>query len=121
MARYKDKVALAMKRAVYLCRKFLRAENADGGQLVEDIARYTEAVRPDRADERNIKAKSFVGFVCRVAAKTRRITGMYIKMRFPVIRRYSDILKPVFSFLPVYSGYGAHFSLRLQFFPVYRL
>lgn len=57
-----------MKMAVYLCRKFLRTENADGRQLMEDIARYTEAVRPDRADERNIKANSFVGFVYRVAA-----------------------------------------------------
>lgn len=57
-----------MKMAVYLCRKFLRTENADGGQFMEDIARYTEAARPDRADGRNIKAKSFVGFVYRVAA-----------------------------------------------------
>ena len=57
-----------MKMAIYLCKKFLRTENADGGQLMEDIARYTEAVRPDRADERNIRAKSFVGFVYRVAA-----------------------------------------------------
>ena len=57
-----------MKMTIYLCRKFLRTENADGGQLMEDIARYTEAVRPYRADERNIKAKSFVGFVYRVAA-----------------------------------------------------
>ena len=43
-----------MKMAIYLCRKFLRTENADGGQLMEDIARYTEAVRPDRADERRV-------------------------------------------------------------------
>ena len=57
-----------MKMAIYLCKKFLRTEDADGEQLMEDIAQYTEAVRPDRADERNIKAKSFVGFVYRVAA-----------------------------------------------------
>lgn len=57
-----------MKMAIYLCREFLQKENADAGQLMEDIARYTEAVRPDRADERNIKAKSFVGFTYRVSA-----------------------------------------------------
>lgn len=57
-----------MKMAIYLCKKYLRTGDKDGEQLMKDIARYTEAVRPDRADERNIRAKSFVGFVYRVAA-----------------------------------------------------
>ena len=35
---------------------------------VQDIARYTEPVRPGRRDERNIKAKTFVGFIYRVSA-----------------------------------------------------
>lgn len=56
------------KMAVYLCRKFFRTENADAEKLLQDIARYTEPVRPGRQDGRNIKPKSFVGFVYRVPA-----------------------------------------------------
>lgn len=56
------------KMAVYLCREFFRSENASSEKLMRDIARYTEPVRPDRHDERNIRAKSFVGFVYRVSA-----------------------------------------------------
>ena len=56
------------KMAVYLCRKFFRAENADAEKLLRDMARYTEPVRPNRQDTRNIKSKSFVGFVYRVLA-----------------------------------------------------
>lgn len=64
----KHEYKVNMSMAITLCREFLRKEDADGEQLMKDIARYTEAVRPDRADERNIKAKSFVCFVYRVAA-----------------------------------------------------
>lgn len=53
--------------AVYLCREFLR-QNSDGRRLMEDIARYTEAVRAGRSDTRNIKAQSFRGFIYRVSA-----------------------------------------------------
>lgn len=56
------------KMAVYLCRKFFRAENADAEKLLRDMAKYTEPVRPNRQDARNIKSKSFVGFVYRVLA-----------------------------------------------------
>lgn len=56
------------KMAVYLCRKFFRTENADAEKLLQDIAGYTEPVRPGRQDGRNIKPKSFVGFVYRVPA-----------------------------------------------------
>lgn len=56
------------RMAIDLCRKFYREKNADGKKLVTDIARYTVPVRPDRKDQRNIKAKSFVGFVYRVPA-----------------------------------------------------
>lgn len=55
------------KMAVYLCREFLR-QNSDGRRLMEDIARYTEAVRAGRSDTRNIKAQSFRGFIYRVSA-----------------------------------------------------
>lgn len=57
-----------MKMAIHICRRFYRTENADETQVLTDIARYTEPVRPGRRDERNLKAKSFVGFIYRVSA-----------------------------------------------------
>ena len=57
-----------MKMAIYLCKKFYRTNDADAKQLIKDIAKYTEPIRQGRSDERNIKAKSFVGFVYRVSA-----------------------------------------------------
>ena len=46
----------------------LRTPKADSKQLIKDISKYVEPVRPGRRDTRNIKAKSFVGFVYRVSA-----------------------------------------------------
>lgn len=63
---YEYRVNLTM--AIQLCKEFFRTPNADGEKLMRDIARYTEPVRPGRRDERNMKAKSFVGFTYRVAA-----------------------------------------------------
>ena len=57
-----------MQMAIYLCKKFYRTNKGNGKQLMRDIAKYTEPVRPNRKDERNIKAKSFVGFTYRVSA-----------------------------------------------------
>lgn len=57
-----------MKMAIYLCRKFYREKKGNGKQLMLDMAKYTEPVRPDRKDNRNIKAKSFIGFTYRVLA-----------------------------------------------------
>ena len=56
------------KMAVYLCREFLRTPGANGAKLMRDIAKYVEPVRPGRQDQRNLRAKSFEGFVYRVAA-----------------------------------------------------
>ena len=56
------------KMAVTLCKEFLRTPNADGEKLLEEIARYTVPIRPNRQDERNLKVKGFAGFVYRVAA-----------------------------------------------------
>ena len=56
------------KMAVMLCKEFLRTPNADSEKLLEEIARHTVPIRPDRQDERNLKAKGFAGFVYRVAA-----------------------------------------------------
>lgn len=57
-----------MSMAIYLCRQFYRTKGADAKKLLQDIARYTEPVRPGRRDKRNMKAKSFVGFIYRVSA-----------------------------------------------------
>lgn len=54
--------------AIHLCRKFYREEIMNGEKLMSDIAKYTEPIRPDRKDERNINAKSFVEFTYRVSA-----------------------------------------------------
>ena len=56
------------KMAVMLCKEFLRTPNADSEKLLEEIARHTVPIRPDRKDERNLKVKGFAGFVYRVAA-----------------------------------------------------
>lgn len=56
------------KMAVMLCKEFLRTPNADGEKLLQEIARYTVPVRPNRQDERNLRVKGFAGFVYRVAA-----------------------------------------------------
>lgn len=56
------------KMAIYLCREYFRKNHADGEQLMKDISRYTEAVRPGRSDTRHIKAQFFRGFIYRVSA-----------------------------------------------------
>ncbi len=57
-----------IKMAIHICRTFFQKENADEKQLIEDIARHTEPIRQGRKDNRNLKPKSFVGFVYRVSA-----------------------------------------------------
>ena len=54
--------------AVMLCKEHLRTPRADSEKLLEEIARHTVPIRPDRQDERNLKVKGFAGFVYRVAA-----------------------------------------------------
>lgn len=56
------------KMAVMLCKEFLRTPNEDAEKLLQEIARHTVPVRPNRQDDRNLKAKGFAGFVYRVAA-----------------------------------------------------
>lgn len=65
-ARYDHKVN--MKMAIFLCKEYYLSETADGARLLQDIGKYTEAIRSGRADERNMKVKGFVGFTYRVAA-----------------------------------------------------
>ncbi len=52
----------------YLCKEFYRNPQETGRKLMQDISRYTEPVRPGRRDPHNIRTKSFVGFIYRVAA-----------------------------------------------------
>ncbi len=62
----KHEYQVNMKMAIQLCREFYRSNNANGKKLMKDIAKYTEPIREGRADTRNIKAKSFVGFAYRI-------------------------------------------------------
>lgn len=52
--------------ALFLCRRFFRDPSYTGEKLVRDIKRYTQPVRPNRADERNLKVKTFPGFGYRI-------------------------------------------------------
>lgn len=54
--------------ATTLCREFFRTPDANGEELMQQIARHSVPVRPGRADKRNLKAKGFAGFTYRVAA-----------------------------------------------------
>lgn len=56
------------KMAVYLCKKFYRDTISVGHNLIEEIGKYIEAVRPGRQDLRKLRHKGFTGFVYRVAA-----------------------------------------------------
>lgn len=52
--------------AIYLAKRFFREPDFTGEKLVSDIKRYTQPVRPNRADERNLKVKTFSGFPYRI-------------------------------------------------------
>lgn len=62
--KYEYKIDMTM--AIYLCKKFFRDPNFSGEKLIQDIKRYTQPVRPNRADERNLKVKTFPGFPYRI-------------------------------------------------------
>jgi len=55
-----------LKRANILCREYLRTPGADGEQLMRDIAKRTELVRPGRQNLRNLRVQSWRGFTYRV-------------------------------------------------------
>ena len=48
--------------------EFLSGKNENVKQLMKDIVKYTETLRPNRNDKRNMKVKSFIGFTYRVSA-----------------------------------------------------
>jgi len=49
---YEYKVNLKM--AIELCKQFYRDDNANGEQLMHDIAAYLEPIRPNRSNTRNL-------------------------------------------------------------------
>jgi len=52
--------------AIYLCKRFFREPDFTGEKLIRDIQRYVQPIRPNRADERNLKVKPFPGFPYRI-------------------------------------------------------
>ncbi len=54
--------------AIHLCKCYYKQYNTDFKQLIWDISKYAEPIRPGRSDKRNIKHKRFVGFAYRIAA-----------------------------------------------------
>jgi hypothetical protein len=56
------------KMAAALCREYFKTPNADGAELMRQIAKYSVPIRPGRQDQRNVRVKGFVGFTYRVAA-----------------------------------------------------
>lgn len=64
----KYEYAVNFKMATTLCKQFFADPSGDGEKLMRKIAKYTEPIRPDRAEERNLKTKSFPGFCYRIAA-----------------------------------------------------
>ena len=63
---YKYKVNFTM--AVHLCITFFKSKSSRFIQLIKDIGKYTEPIRPGRKDERNLRIKGFISFTYRVAA-----------------------------------------------------
>lgn len=63
---YAYKVNFSM--AVHICKKFYISIQKNFERLIYDISNYMEPVRPGRRDERNLRAKRFVGFTYRVVA-----------------------------------------------------
>ncbi len=54
--------------AIHICRDFFSRRSKAGFSVLEEIQRYILPLRPGRRDERNIKAKTVVSFLYRVAA-----------------------------------------------------
>lgn len=51
---------------IYLCKKFFRESDFTGEKLIQDIKRYTQPVRPNRADIRDLKARPATSFPYRI-------------------------------------------------------
>lgn len=58
--------AVNRKMAIVLCRKYFADKITDDKELIHKIESYSEAVRPDRQNTRNLRVKSFSGFTYRI-------------------------------------------------------
>lgn len=54
--------------AIHLCKLYYKWHRTNFRQLLLEISKYSEPIRPGRSDKRNVKHKRFVGFSYRVAA-----------------------------------------------------
>lgn len=54
--------------AFYICRKYYTQPVTPAMNIIKEIGRYILPIRPGRRDKRNLKAKSVVSFLYRVAA-----------------------------------------------------
>lgn len=54
--------------AFFLCRNYYKKRKQNEDNLIKDIGRYIEPVRPGRRDKRKLRQKVFSGFVYRIAA-----------------------------------------------------
>ena len=62
----KYQYAIDQTMGIYLCKKFIREPDFTGEKLIQDIKRYTQPIRPNRADERNLKIKAAPPFTYRI-------------------------------------------------------
>lgn len=54
--------------AIHLCKFYYKRNKTNFKELLSEISKYTEPIRPGRSDKRNLYPKRFVGFAYRVAA-----------------------------------------------------
>lgn len=62
----KHRQAIDKTMGTYLVKKFIREPDFTGEKLVQDIKRYTQPIRPNRADERKLKIKAAPPFTYRI-------------------------------------------------------
>lgn len=58
--------AVNRKMAIVLCRQYFTGKITSEKELMQKIEKHTEAVRPDRQNDRKLRVKSFSGFTYRI-------------------------------------------------------
>ncbi|MBR6783659.1 MAG: transposase [Clostridia bacterium] len=64
--KYAYKINFVM--AVHICKRFYRFIINDFKELIDDISKYSEPIRPGRRDKRKLRQKYFAGFLYRAVA-----------------------------------------------------
>lgn len=54
--------------AFFLCRNYYKKRKQNEKNLIEEIGKYIEPIRPGRRDKRKLRKKTFSGFIYRIAA-----------------------------------------------------